>query len=377
MRIALKLACVCAVVVLSGCSWWSKPARNVPAELVDFKATMSVRPVWSLSVGSGGAFTFVPAAATGSVYAAAADGSLSRVDAATGRSIWRINAGMPLTAGVGSDGSYVAVAGNKGVVLVFDDEGKLLWKEQTSSEVLSSPAVGQGLVIVRSADNQIVAFDAKSGVRRWVVRRSVPALTLRNASGILITAQTAYIGLPGGRLLALALNSGTPRWEAVVGDPHGATELERIADVSGTPVIIGREVCAVAYQGRVACFDATSGATGWAKDLSSDVGLAADERFVFAADEHGIVNAFMRDTGTSVWRNTPVANRRLSTPVSFGRAVVVGDFEGYLHFLSREDGSFLVRVNTDDSPIVAAPLVVGENMITQTKDGKLVALGIQ
>lgn len=377
MRIALKLACICAIVVLGGCSLWSKPARNAPAELVDFKSSMSVRTVWSLPVGSAGAFTFVPAMGAGSIYAAAADGSISRVDATTGRSIWRIHAGMPLTAGVGSDGAYVAVAGDKGMVLVFDDEGKLLWKEQASSEILSSPAVGQGMVIVRSADNQIVAFDAKSGARRWVVRRTVPALTLRNASGILIAGPMAYVGLPGGRLLALALNNGTPRWEVVVGDPHGATELERIADVSGTPVIIGREVCAVSYQGRVACFDAVKGTMSWAKNLSSDVGLAADERFIFAADEHGVVNAFVRDTGTSVWRNTQLANRRLSTPVSFGRAVVVGDGQGYIHFLSREDGSFLARINTDDSPIVAAPLVAGENVISQTKDGKLIALGIQ
>ncbi|HEY8101916.1 MAG TPA: outer membrane protein assembly factor BamB [Burkholderiaceae bacterium] len=377
MRIALKLACIGAVVMLAGCSFWGKPSRNAPAELVDFKETMAVHAVWSLSVGSAGAFTFVPALGTGSIYAAAADGSISRVDAATGRAIWRIDAGMPLTAGVGSDGAYIAVAGDKGKVLVFDDEGKLLWKEQASSEILSSPAVGQGLVIVRSVDNQIVAFDAKSGTRKWILRRSVPALTLRNASGILISGSTAYVGLPGGRLLALSLNNGTPRWEAVVGDPHGATELERVADVSGTPVLIGREICAVSYQGRVACFDAINGGMAWSKDLSSDVGLAADERFIFAADEHGVVSAFLRDTGTSVWRNTQLANRRLSTPVSFGRAVAVGDGQGYLHFLSREDGSFLARVSTDDSPIVAAPLVAGENVIVQTKDGKLIALGIQ
>jgi outer membrane protein assembly factor BamB len=177
--------------------------------------------------------------------------------------------------------------------------------------------------------------------------------------------------------LALSTANGTPRWEVAVGDPHGATELERIADVSGTPVLAGREVCAVSYQGRVACFDAISGTTIWAKDLSSAVGLAADERFIFAADEHGVVNAFSRDTGTSVWRNTQLANRRLSTPVSFGRAVVVGDGEGYIHFLSREDGSFLARAETDGSPIAAAPLVAGEILIAQTKDGKLVALGNQ
>jgi outer membrane protein assembly factor BamB len=377
MRIALRLACIWILLGLAGCSLWSKSTRNVPAELVDFKETMAVRTVWSMSVGSSGAFTFVPAQAAGSVFTAAADGTVSRIDAATGRRVWRIDAGMPLTAGVGSDGNYVAVAGDKGKVLVFDEEGKLLWKDQASSEILSSPAVGQGLVIVRSTDNQIVAYDATSGTRRWVVRRSVPALTLRNASGILIAGQTAYVGLPGGHLLAIALNSGATKWEVAVGDPHGATELERIADVAGTPVMIGREVCAVSYQGRVACMDAVNGALGWTKDLSSDVGLALDERFVFAADEHGNVNAFMRDTGTSVWRNTQLTNRRLSAPVSFGRAVVVGDGQGYVHFLSREDGSFLARVPTDDSAVAATPVIAGENLIVQTKDGKLIALGIQ
>jgi len=263
------------------------------------------------------------------------------------------------------------------VLLAFDENGKLRWKDQATSEILTTPAVGQGVVIIRSVDNQIVAIDVKSGVRRWVVRRSVPSLTLHNTSGILIAGSTAYIGLPGGRLLALALSNGAPRWEATVGEPRGATELERIADVSGTPVLIGREVCAVSYQGRIACFDATNGAVQWSKDLSSAVGLAADERFIFAADERGNVNAFARDTGTSVWRNTQLANRRLSTPVSFGRTVVVGDGEGYIHFLSREDGAFVARVETDGSAILAAPIIVGDNVILQTKDGKLVALGIQ
>jgi outer membrane protein assembly factor BamB len=179
-------------------------------------------------------------------------------------------------------------------------------------------------------------------------------------------------------LLALALSNGGPRWEVAVGDPRGTTELERIADISGAPVVAGRDVCAVAYQGRVACFDAESGAPRWAKELSSDVGLGADERFVFAADERGAVNAFARDSGAGVWRNTMLANRRLSTPVSFGRAVAVGDGHGYIHFLSREDGALLARVATDGSAIVAAaPLVAGANAIFQTQAGTVVALAAE
>jgi outer membrane protein assembly factor BamB len=382
MHIACKLASVGAMIVLAGCSslasmnpFASKSApRNPPAVLVDFKSTLAIRTVWSTSIGSSGAFAFSPAIANRSLFVAAADGAIARIDAASGRSLWRINAGMPLTAGVGSDGNTVAVAGEKGSILVFDADGKLRWKAQTSSEILSAPAVGQGLVIVRSLDNRIVAFDADSGARRWVAQRSTPALTLRTAPGIAIADSTAYVGLTGGRLLALALSNGGPRWEIAVGDPRGATELERIADLSGAPTVWGREVCAVAYQGRVGCFDATSGASRWVKNFSSDVGLGVDERFLFAADELGVLTAFTRDAGVNVWRNNKLANRRLSAPASFGRAVAVGDGQGYIHFLSREDGAFLARVSTDGSAIIAAPLVDGANLIFQTRAGTVVAL---
>lgn len=373
---AAKLMCVALAAVLAGCSMFSKDEpRNPPAALVDFKPTMPVRTAWSASIGEAGAFDFSPALANDSLFVAAADGTIIRINPVSGSEVWRVQAGMPLTAGVGSDGATVAVAGEKGVLLAYDADGKLRWKAQASSEVLSAPAVGQGLVVVRSVDNRIAAYDAESGARRWVVQRSVPPLTLRSAPGIVISGPSAYVGLPGGRLLALALSNGGPRWEVAVGDPRGTTELERIADISGAPIVIGGQVCAVAYQGRVACFDAVTGAPRWGKELSSDVGLGADERFVFAADERGAVSAFARDNGASVWRNTALANRRLSTPVSFGRAVAVGDGQGYIHFLSREDGALLARVSTDGSPILGnSPLVTGQHAVFQTQAGTVVAI---
>jgi outer membrane protein assembly factor BamB len=379
MHTALKAVACAALAAAAGCSslnpFASKPPpRNPPAALAEFKQAMAVRTGWTNSIGNSGAFVFTPAAAGSGVFVAAADGSVARLDPASGRTVWRVSAGMPLTAGVGSDGVTVAVAGEKGTVLAFDADGKERWRAQASSEILSAPAVGQGLVVVRSMDNRIVAFDADSGSRRWVVQRSTPALTLRGAPGIALADSTAYIGLTGGRLLALALSNGGPRWEVVVGDPRGTTELERIADISGAPVTWGREVCAVSYQGRLACFDAVSGAGRWAKNFSSEVGVSADQRFIFAADERGVLSAFTRDGGVSVWRNDKLANRRLSAPASFGRAVAVGDFEGYVHFLSREDGAFLARAATDGSPIVAAPQVVGSNLILQTRDGTVLAL---
>lgn len=385
MHIFKKIVVISLVCLGTGCSSLSSlnpfssksTPRNPPVALVELKPTMTVRTLWNVAVGSAGNHAFSPALATDAVYAAAGDGAITKIDAASGRVQWKINAGVKLTAGVGTDGSVVAVSGEKGTVYAFDASGKFLWKAQSSSEVLSAPAVGQGLVIVRSQDNRIAAYDAESGTKKWVVQRTAPTLTLRAAPGILISSPNAYVALPGGKLLAISVATGAPRWEASVGDPRGTTELERIIDTSGMPVVTGREVCAVSYQGRAMCFDANSGTLAWAKDLSSEVGLAADERFVFAADVSGAVSALTRDSGASVWKNNKLTYRRLTAPVSFGRAVAVGDYQGYIHFLGREDGALLARSGTDGSEIIAAPLVSGSMLIVQTHAGLVQAIAAE
>ncbi|MET0962929.1 MAG: outer membrane protein assembly factor BamB [Noviherbaspirillum sp.] len=383
MHIPAKLASVgMTLAVLGGCStlqslnpFASKPApRNPPVALVEFQPAMTVRTAWTANIGKAGNALFNPALVGGSVFVAAADGTIARLDAATGAQVWRINAGVPLTAGVGADAGTVAVGAADGVVLAYSADGKQRWKAQASSEILGAPAVAQGMVIVRSIDNRIAAFDADSGVQRWQLQRSAPALALRSAPGIAVDAQSVYVGMLGGRMVALALSNGGPRWEVAVGDPRGATELERIADVSGVPVLAGREVCAVAYQGRIGCVDASTGATRWAKEFSSEVGLGADERNVYGADERGNVNAYTRDAGVSVWRNNTLGNRRLSAPVAVGRALAVGDYQGYMHFLSREDGAMLARSPSDGSRVIGTPVVTGNTVIFQTQAGTVAAL---
>ncbi|MDB5773911.1 MAG: bamB [Herbaspirillum sp.] len=373
-----KYACVAAIAGLAGCSLFaSKPPTDAPVPLVEFKATQKIRTLWTVSVGKSENYEFSPVQADDSIYAAAADGTVARINTVSGKPVWRVNAGVKLTAGVGSDGLTVAVAGEKGVVLAYDNTGKLLWKAQATSEILSAPAVGSGLVVVRSLDNHIFAFDAATGERRWMAERTLPTLTLRNAPGIVIDAQTAYVAMPGGRLSALMLSNGGPRWEIPVGDPRGTTELERVSDVSGRPAIVGSDICAVAFQGRIGCFDIGSGSVHWLKQFSSAVGLGADEHNVYAADERGGVTEFVRETGAGMWRNDKLGYRQLTTPVALGDVVAVGDYQGFVHFLSRDTGDFVARVATDGSAITAAPIVAASSVIFQTKAGSLVALAAE
>ncbi len=384
MRITQKLVGVSVMALMAGCStisslnpFGSKPKGNQPAPLVELKGTMAVRTAWKLDIGKAENNIFTPAVVGNTLIVAGAEGAIARVEVADGRQIWRIKAESPLTAGVGTDGNMIVVGGAKGVVLTYDMEGKPLWRAQASSEVLSAPVVGEGMVVVRSIDNRIVGLDAKTGEKKWTVQRPTPPLTLRNAPGMVVVGKEVIVAQPGGKLLSLSLATGAPRWEVAVGESRGATELERVTDIGGAPVLFEKDVCAVSYQGRVGCFDVTTGTARWTKELSSDAGVSVDQRFVFAVDDKGAISAFNRETGASAWKNDKLSFRRLSTPVSYGRAVAVGDYQGYVHFLSREDGAFLARAATDGSAIVSTPLVAGSNLIFQTQAGTVTAIAVE
>jgi outer membrane protein assembly factor BamB len=381
MRITRKLVGVGMLALMAGCSslnpFASKSKGNEPAKLVELKASMAVRTAWKLDIGKAQAYTFSPALAGNTVVVASADGSLARVDVNNGRPLWRIRASVPLTAGVATDGNLIVVGGAKGKLLAYDMNGKLLWQQQLSSEILSAPAVGQGVVVARSIDNHIVGLDAANGSKKWTVQRAEPPLTLRLAPGLVIAGKDVIVPQPGGKLSSFILATGAPRWEIEAAVAKGATELERVTDIGGTPVVFEGDVCAATYQGRVGCFDLASGSARWTRDLSSQVGVAVDQRFVFAADDKGALYAYNRDGGASAWKNDKLAYRNLSTPVSYGRAVAVGDYQGYVHFLAREDGKFLARLALDGSQVIGTPLVAGSNLIFQTQNGTVAAIAVE
>lgn len=369
------------LVNLSACGSWNPfskvDPKTAPAELQSITTSMTVKSAWTVNVGTTGEYRFTPAMVGNNLFAASADGSVVKLNATNGQVLWRVKADLPLTAGVGANEKAVVVGGEKGALLAFDLQGKLRWRVQASSEILTSPMVAGNFVIVHTIDNRIAAFDVETGANRWTLERPLPVLTLRIASGIAIKDQVAFASTPGGKLISVAMQNGGMRWEANAAEPKGATELERVVDMSGAPAIVGNNVCAATYQGKVGCFDIANGTNRWSKEISSEVGVAADERFVFVADNQGSLVAYALNGGANIWRNEKLARRDLSAPASFGRAVVVGDRFGYVHFVSREDGMFLARMPTDGSKVVSTPLVVGNNLVVQTKAGSVVAFATE
>jgi outer membrane protein assembly factor BamB len=363
-----------AALLLAACSGTSGPQ---PAELTRLEKPREVRVLWSSDVGAAERFTFAPAPGGDAVYAAARDGTVTGIDAGKGAARWRTALDLRLSGGAGADGSTVAVASEEGVVVALDAAtGKERWRARVSSEVLAAPAIGPGLVLVRSIDNRVFAFDAADGKRRWVYQRAPTTLVVRMPAGITIAGGLAFAGFPGGKLVALTLSNGALRWEGTVGAPKGTTELERVADVIGDPAVQGREACAAAYRGRVACFDAATGRQLWAREAGALSAVTLDARYAYVADERGAVHAFDRTNGQSVWKQDRLAHRRLSTPLPGGVAVAVGDFEGYVHFLARESGALLARHETGGGAIRTAPVALPSGLLVQTEGGRLFALAL-
>ena len=343
------------------------------AELQPIEAKLAARIIWQQSVGESDVYSFTPAVLGTSIYAASGEGDLVRIDG--GKQAWKVDVGQPLSGGVGADETMVVVGSPKGDLLAFSTkDGTPLWKVKTSSEILSPPVIGSGMVIVRTGDNQLAAYDAKDGKRKWFFQRPTPALSLRVSARSLIDGKYVFAGFPGGKLIAVATSNGAAVWDGTVAVPKGATELDRVADITSAPVISGRSVCAVAFQGRVACFDLGSGNLVWARDMSSAAGLDVDSRFLYVSDDKGAVHALDMASGASIWKQDKLSLRRLTAPVARRGYVAVADAEGIVHFLSREDGSFIARLETDGSPVVAPPQKLGNGVLVQTSEGGLYAI---
>ena len=274
-----------------------------------------------------------------------------------------------MSAGPGANDALVVVGTDKGDVLAFDTDGKSLWTARIASEVIAPPRISDKVVIVFSGDGKIYGLAAADGKTLWVDARTNPPLTIRNAAGGAISRGGLLTGTAGGRLLAIDAQSGTIAWEGTVATPKGATELERIADVTSLPFIDEKEVCAAAYQGRVACFDIVRGTLLWSRDVSSLAGIVGDAQRLYVVDDKDGVQAFDRSNGASIWKQDALAKRRIGGPQLIGDELGVVDVEGYLHLLSRTNGAYVGRLATDGSLATTQPVQVGGGIVWQSEKG--------
>jgi outer membrane protein assembly factor BamB len=386
--VKLRLLAVGLTLALSGCStvdsmtstvggWFGAgPSRAKPAELVEFKPAATLIEAWKADTGDAGGALFHPQAAGDDVVAAGGS-RVVRIAVANGNLAWKADTGVKLSAGAGAGQGLVLAGGGKGELLALDlASGQLRWKAALSSEVTGQLLAANDIVIARTGDGRVHGVATADGSRKWLYTRNLPALSLRGSGGMVLRDGVLYAGFPGGKLVALNPANGAQLWEATVALPRGATELERVADVMGDPVVDERQVCAVAYQGRVACFDRRNGAPLWSRDTSSNSGLAMDERNVYVTDDKDAVTAYDKTSGRAGWRQDKLARRQVTAPLALGVWVVVADGEGVVHVLSAEDGSFVARAKVD-SGVRTAPVDIGPGFAVQTAKGSIVAFRLK
>lgn len=368
--------------LLSGCSSMSgflggEDNAEPPAELQKLDDPVALKRLWSTSVGVGYDSQFVrlvPAVSGDRILAADRRGRVVAYDAASGKRLWETRTDAPVSAGPGVGDGLVLVGTSDARVLALElEDGAILWEAAVSSEVLSVPQVDRGVVVVQSVDGNVAGLDAIDGGQLWIYDRDVPVLTLRGTSTPAVGFGAVIAGFASGKLAALTIEEGFVAWETSVAVPRGRSEIERMVDVDGDPIIMGSAVYVASYQGRVVVIDAQSGSLGWTRDMSSHAGIGVDFAQVYVTDQDSSVWALTRESGGTVWKQEQLANRSLTPPAPFEDYIAVGDFEGYVHLLSRYDGHVAGRVRVDGKGVSSRPLVVGDTLYVYGNGGTLAA----
>lgn len=358
---------------LAGCSalpslpfFGSAPERPKPAELQPNPATLGIRPAWTSRVGEVG-FPLAVNVTGNQLAVASSDGTVAVLDAATGRDLWRAAAGGRIAAGVGSDGTTAAVITDTNELVALS-AGKVLWREKLRSQAYTAPLVAGKRVFVLGGDRSVSAFDGQTGRRLWTQSRPGEPLVLRQ-SGVLLAVGDTLVAGQGGRMAGLNPLNGTIRWEAPIATPRGTNDVERLVDLVGSVSRVGNSLCARAFQAAVGCVDAGRGTVAWARPANGADGVGGDDRLVIGSEADGRVVAWRRDSGERAWVHDKLLYRDLTAPLVVGSSVAVGDGNGFLHVLSRDDGSLRNRLATDGSGVAAAPVVAGSTLVVVTRSG--------
>ena len=365
------------LATLGGCSMFGDEDNSEPpAKLESFDASARLVSLWSRDTGDGTReqrVKLVPALVGERVYAADRNGSVAAYQLEDGKLLWRTKTKLAISAGPGVGEGLVLVGSSEAELAALNAEtGEPVWRAAVSSEILSVPQIHTGVVIVQTVDGNITGLDAEDGKRLWIHDRSAPVLTLRGTSTPLVAEGVVLAGFANGKMTALEVRSGRQIWEAAVAISHGRSELQRIVDIDADAVIRDGILYAGSYQGRLVAISLIDGRMLWNRDMSTYSGIAVDRRQVYVSDADSEVWALERSNGASLWKQAKLRQRALTGAAVIGEYVAVGDFEGYIHLLSRTDGSIAGRVRADSDGIQAVPVpAYGDRLLVLGAGGKL------
>lgn len=375
-KYAVMLAVVAAVAV-AGCS--DKGKVREPAELTDISnPTLKPRTAWTASAGNGSGKFFSGLKLdleVDALYAADVKGRVFAWNPETGKTLWRVDTKSRVISGPTVSDTQVLVGTlDAEVIALKRADGSELWRQKVSSEVLAPPASNGETVVARGADGRVWALSATSGERRWAFDRTVPNLVLRGASEPLVLADRVLLGMDNGRVAALRMADGQAAWEQPISVPTGRTELDRLTDIDGD--LLEGEACVyvASFGGEVACVDPSSGDIGWRRTVKTYNAMALGADKLYVTDESGVVWALDAKTGAAAWKQESLLYRKLSPPAFFGGYVVVGDFEGYLHWMDPSDGKIVARSRAGSEPIVSAPVAGEKFLYVMNREGRIAAI---
>ncbi len=388
-RKLLFLLFISCCLSLTACSVLKKPKQwfekeedpREPTKLVKIEAEkINVKQVWRNSIGSlEKAYSLIyPYITDDKVYLVDAEGRVEAWQRDDGRSIWSIKLEEDVSGGLNGGNGIVAVGTENGEVIALSMvDGSEKWRASVTSEVMAISEAYYGVIVVRTNDSNVYALDVGNGNIAWKANHSIPPLTLRGTSAPQVVGDTVIVGYDDGKMNALSMRDGEPLWEVTVSVPRGRSELDRVSDVDGEIAVLNGMVYAASFNGRVIAVDMDTGKTVWTKELSSYVGLSADESKVYVTDADDSVWALDKATGATMWRQDKLLYRKLTAPKTMGNFIIVGDFKGYLHWLSKEDGKIVGRDDVASDAIEVAPIVKNDLAYVLSRNGSLSVLQYQ
>lgn len=361
--------------LLTSCSWFNRDNQEKSAPLPNVQNRLTVNEVWS-EHPTDGAYNTDLALPFGihnsAVYTVSAHGAIAALDNHTGKKLWKMNTKTNITSGVAVQDDHLAVGTGYAQVMVYRaNDGKLVWFDILSNEILSKPTLSKGILLVKVSDGHLVAFDVNNGKRLWTYEHNSPGLSLRGSSSPVVQGDRVIVGFDDGKVVALSLQTGRVLWQQRIAEEQGSTAVEQMVDIDGTPLVVGDTVYVASYQGNIAALGILDGHIQWQHPFSSYTPISYSDNTLYATDANGDVYGIASYSGITIWKQSQLHKRGVTAPTVFGNVLVVGDSEGYLHWLDPHDGHFLAQTRFSHSSILTTPLVYNNLLYVVDSSGEI------